>query len=194
MLEKHYVICLLKINPMKKLFFFLFASMLMCSCTCLLSQIPPQYIYAGSGCTAPLPDYRTQVTVTGGCTGFTVAQTPAPGYLLTATTKSSTVVIKATGTNNKSSQIQFVVTMLDTITPKIIPNGTLIGYQLEQSKALYDAGDLITKSMKIDSLFDTQVFVNLSWDSAGIRKRCSVFLDSISFPLIVLDSIKLAQQ
>jgi hypothetical protein len=122
-------------------------SVLLSSCSCILSQIPPQFIYAGSGCTAPIPDYKTQVTVTGGCTGFTVIQTPAPGTLLTTTNKTATIIIKATGTNGKSSQIQFGVSMLDTITPKITPTGSLVAYKLNQLNDVYNAGDKIVRSI-----------------------------------------------
>jgi hypothetical protein len=170
----------------KKLFLFLFASMLLCSCSCLLSQIPPQYIYAGAGCTALLPDYKPQVTVTGGCTGFTVVQTPAVGTVLTATSKTATVVIKATGTNGKSRQIQFVVTMLDTVTPKLTPTGSLVAYHLDQDRELYDAADkVVDKMIGNTGDYTSKVLIHTSWDSLGYRKGLAWYGDSLVYPLWV---------
>ena len=88
-----------------------------CNSECVLSQIPPQVVYAGANCTGLIPDYKTKVTVAG-C-AFTLTQTPAPGFLLTATNKTANVTLKAIGTNGKSSQINFSVTLIDTVTPKI---------------------------------------------------------------------------
>lgn len=176
---------------MKKWLFILFGSMLLCSCSCLLSQIPPQYIYAGEGCTAPLPDYKTQVVVTGGCYGFTVTQTPLPGFLLTAVNKEVTVEIKATGANLKSSKVSFLVSMLDTITPKITPLPSLLAYQTQQVKEIYDAGDRISIAMfkEFDANFpdsissgpnyNDEMLVSISIDSAGTRKRLVTTADSI---------------
>lgn len=186
---------------MKKWLLFLFASQLLCSCSCLLSQIPPKYIYAEAGCQAPIPNYIPMVTVTGGCTGFTVTQTPSAGTFLTATNKVATVVIKATGLNQKSSQISFVVTMIDTITPKITPLPALMAYQEEQVKELYDAGDRITIAMfkefdkafpwsdtvtyapgagpMTDSMYNEMMLISVSMDSAGVRKRVTTYGDSV---------------
>jgi hypothetical protein len=108
---------------MKKLiknlwFVLLLAVFASCKTTCVIAQLPPQIIYAGAGCTAVIPDYKPYANVNGGCTGFTLTQTPAQGTALTVNNKTATVILKATGANGKSSQVQFNVTMADTITPR----------------------------------------------------------------------------
>jgi hypothetical protein len=182
----------------KTLFFFLFASMLLSSCSCLLSQIPPQYIYAGAGCTAPLPDYKTQVIVTGGCTGFTVTQIPEAGTILSASNMKTSVTIRAVGLNQKMSAVTFDVTMIDTITPKITPLPSLMTYQDKQIQDMYDAADRMSIASfknfdKVfpydslggspwpDSLYVDKMLVAVSLDSAGtgIRKRVVAFADSV---------------
>jgi len=183
---------------MRKALLFLLAALLASSCTCSLSQIPPQVIYAGEGCTAVLIDYKPYVTVKGGCFGFTLTQTPAAGTVLSASKQSVTVVIKATGTNLKSSQISFNVTLLDTITPKITPVGVLADYQLEQANHIYDAGDHVVKALfdtfnrnfalpdslgggklPVDSSFFKKMLVVTSMDPAGCRKRFIAYADSV---------------
>lgn len=136
---------------MKKYLFFLFASMLLSGCKCVLSQIPPQIIYVNSSCQAVLPDYKTKVSVSGGCTGFALTQTPLPGTILTIANK-TTVVIKATGTNGKTSQIQFNVSLADTITPVIIPDTSQFS-QAEPTKEMYD---LSSYNTMIASEFDSK--------------------------------------
>lgn len=191
---------------MKKLLFLLTAILLAgCSpkLSCLLAQFPPQIVYAGAGCTAPLPNYVPRATVVGGCTGFLVTQTPVPGTMLTATNKTITVVLKATGTNNKTSQISFTVSLADTITPRI---SGLTAMQMQDSlmkvsNALYDAADKVTG--KLEELYnatfpfaqypgskpeyehDTKMLITVSMrDSVGTgRHRFQTYLDSLSFPI-----------
>lgn len=139
---------------LKSLFFFLFAGILLCSCSCLLSQIPPQNIYAGSGCTAIVPDYTPYVHATGGCSGVTVTQTPVPGTVLTSVVvnKAQPLIFKATGGNGKIKQRQTTITMLDTITPQF---GAFTGpLALEQIDtlmlkigALYNIADDMTERL-----------------------------------------------
>jgi hypothetical protein len=180
---------------MKKLFFFLFGSLLLCSCNCALSQIPPQFVYADANCSSALLDYRTYVTVTGGCFGFTLTQNPAPGTILNAANKSYNVDITATGVNLKTSNIHFLVTLIDTVTPKITPIGVLAEAKLKQINDLYDVGDRLVKSMfdvfdanfpydsthvaSIDSSFYKKLLVVASMDSLGYRKRFISYADSV---------------
>lgn len=180
---------------MKKWFFFLFASMLLCSCSCLLSQIPPKYIYAEAGCKAPIPNYIPMTTITGGCSGFTVTQIPIAGTLILEANVAKPIIIKATGNNGKSSQITFTVTMLDTITPKITPLPALMAYETKQIKEMYDAADKMTllsfkqfdENFPWDSLSpglgpnaDGEMLVTVSMDSAGDRKRFITMTDLVS--------------
>jgi hypothetical protein len=145
---------------MKKWFFFLFASMLLCSCSCLLSQIPPQQIYAGAGCKAAVPDYKLYATLTGtNCSTFTITQTPAAGTFITVPNVANTVTMKATVSNGKILQTTFTVTMLDTITPKWVLSGPLAVQQmdslLEKTKVLQNmVNDMtITAYKEADKLF-----------------------------------------
>jgi hypothetical protein len=191
---------------MKKLIFLLTAILLAgCSpkLSCLLAQFPPQIVYANAGCTAPLPNYVPRATVVGGCTGFLVTQTPVPGTMLTATNKVVTVLLKATGTNGKTSNVSFTVTLADTITPTFtgLTAMQIQDVLLKQSKELYDAGDKITG--QLDKLFNatfpfaqypgskptddygTKMLVTVSMkDSIGTgRQRFATYLDSLSFPI-----------
>jgi len=102
---------------MKKLLLIL--SVILSGCSCVLSQIPPQVIYAGQGCVAPLPDYRLSVTISDNCQVSEVTQTPTPGFLLTATSMITNVKIRAVDNSGNSSEVTFSVTMLDTIPPII---------------------------------------------------------------------------
>lgn len=163
----------LKHTKMKKSIF-LFLTVLLIGCTpklsCVLAQYPPQFVYAGQNCTAPIPDYKPFVSVAAGCTGFTLTQTPAVGFLLTASNKTQTVMITATGTNGKSSQIQFSVTLIDTVTPVITTTGLLIeDSRLFHLNKIQDAADKVAMSLfseqnsgpSIDSL-DNKLLVTIS--------------------------------
>ena len=72
---------------MKKFLGLIVVLLLASSCTCLIAQIPPQYVLVGSNCQATLPDYVPQVTVTDNCQIASIVQTPAPGYILDAVNK-----------------------------------------------------------------------------------------------------------
>lgn len=103
---------------MKKLFF-LFVVIICTSCTCLLSQIPPQTIYAGAGCTALLPDYTTKVVASDNCVGtITITQTPVAGTILSAANPSLTVVLTAKDAfGNTSKPMNVSVVLIDTVKP-----------------------------------------------------------------------------
>lgn len=190
---------------MKKLLFLTIA-FLLAACvpktSCVLAQFPPKIVYAGVGCTAALPNYVPLAIVTGGCTGFTVSQTPAAGTLLTATNKVINVILKATGTNGKTSQTTFTVTLADTITPRITG---LTAMQLQdtimkKSNALYDIADRMT--YRLEKLFNstfpfaehpgvtpkneykTRMLVTVSMDDSSHydRTRFSTYMDSLDIP------------
>jgi hypothetical protein len=131
---------------MKKLLFLLTIIFSGCS-TCMLAQIPPQKIYAGSGCTAPIPDYKLKITATDNCEIASFTQVPSPGTLLTASNKVATVTIKATDASGNARQVVFTVTLLDTIKPVLTIDPTLLSYQMKQVDEIYDFGDkLIAES------------------------------------------------
>jgi hypothetical protein len=150
-------------------------------CTCMLSQVPPQYVIAGINCTAPLPDYKTKVIVTGGCTGFMVTQTPNPGFVLSLNNKSVLVTVKATGTNNKSSQVSFTVNLIDTVTPIITPLPELLTYKLKQINDVYDIADNML--IGVEKSFGDKMLMITSMDSANIRKRVIINIDSLDIPI-----------
>ena len=116
-------------------------SVLLSGCGCLLSQIPPQKIYAGTGCSATLPDYRLKIAASDNCEVSTFTQVPAPGFLLTATNKIATVTVKATDASGNFKQVVFTVTLLDTIKPKLTIDPSLLSYQLRQVEDIYNFGD-----------------------------------------------------
>lgn len=102
---------------MKKFILFLFVVLLCSSCVCTLSQIPPQFIYAGENCSAPLPNYLEQVVASDNCELFAVTQTPEPGYVLDAQNQIVNVTIRAEDVFHNSTEVTFSVTLLDTIPP-----------------------------------------------------------------------------
>ena len=131
---------------MKKILF-LFTVILLSSCnkTCLLSQVATQTITAGTNCSAPIPDFKGLVTVTAGCSGSVLTQTPLPGTIITA--PNTTVVLKATSPNGKWSQTSFLMIMniIDTITPQIVPVSPitpLAGYFVSPSGSDVNTGTI----------------------------------------------------
>ena len=140
---------------MKK-FLFILVLVILTSCKCLLSQIPPQYIYPVTGCEAPLPDYLPMVTVSDNCALESIIQTPTPGFMLTGTAPVTTVIIKATDKAGNISQIAFNVVLKDTIAPVIIPNGLLlVDAEFERIDNLYNRADLavVEKMKELDQTF-----------------------------------------
>jgi hypothetical protein len=121
---------------MKKLLFILFTIIVLSSCNCTLSQMPPQRIYSDASCTAKLPDYRQQITVIGSCTGYSKIQNPGVGTLVTSFNPQN-VTITVTGTNGKSSKMTFTVTMLDTITPMMVITDSGLTYHTMHHEEIY---------------------------------------------------------
>ena len=101
---------------MKKLLILLVA-VAFTSCKCVLSQIPPQVIYADADCQAQLPNYLEQVVASDNCELFAVTQTPEPGYVLDAQNQIVNVTIRAEDVFHNSTEVTFSVTLLDTIPP-----------------------------------------------------------------------------
>jgi len=152
-------------------------------------------VNAGPNCTAVLPDFRGKATVIGGCTGFTLAQIPAPGTTIKANT---TIILRATGTNGKSSQISFMAILADTITPKIIFPLAQVDSLLKKSNQLYDLADRMMgqideiqnnvfpfdsfPGMEREDSFKEKLLVIASRDSAGHRQRIMTYMDSLLIP------------
>lgn len=126
---------------MKKLLILLAIVLSGCS-TCLMSQIPPQYLQVGEGCGAALPNYLTSIQVTGNCNITSVEQTPSPGSWLTVPT--TTVLIRAKYNTDDYVDMMFTVTLFDLRTPVfVLTDTTLITGLYEQIDAIYNIADRI---------------------------------------------------
>lgn len=143
---------------MKKLIF-LAVVLVFTSCKCILCQIPPQFIYAGENCSAPLPNYVEKVTVTDNCALASVVQTPSPGFLLNSTNQLVNVTIKAMDVFNNSSQVSFTVQLLDTIPPTINGMG-LEANTYDMIDGMYDRADRMVASLmdNFDATFPYEQF------------------------------------
>jgi hypothetical protein len=126
---------------MKKLL--LLSMVLFSSCTCLLSQIPPQYVYVGENCEAVLPNYLSRVTATDNCVLSSLDQIPSAGTVLTSAMMVNKVVIKATDNTGNSSTVSFDVILIDTIPPVLTVDSTLITGDWEVLETLYNQADRI---------------------------------------------------
>jgi uncharacterized protein YceK len=167
---------------MKKLLFIL--SILLSGCSCLLSQIPPQKIYAGAGCSAILPDYRLKIIASDNCEIASFTQVPAPGFVLNATLKTTTVTVKATDASGNFRQVMFTVTLLDTIKPVLTIDTVLLAYSVEQANEFYDFGDKL-----IANHFDNVMIQSWIDDYPGLREKLA---DSAFYKqtLVVLSNYK----
>ena len=100
---------------MKKIIPLLIVLLLSTSCGCLLSQLPPQYLYCDDDCQVPLPDYRDKVPATDNCGIVNKTQTPGAGFIMGFPGASITVTIRAEDNSKNFKQVKFTVTLLDTI-------------------------------------------------------------------------------
>lgn len=97
---------------MKKLTLFIAIAALLTSCC--FSQIPTQYVYVDTACSAILPDYTAAVIVRDNCEVSQIYQEPTPGEVINHTTIVSIIALDAQGNR---SQMSFNVMLLDTIPP-----------------------------------------------------------------------------
>jgi hypothetical protein len=189
---------------MKKILFLMFACFLS-SCACVLSQIPPQKIYATpTSCSAPLPDYwvlfGTKVIVSDNCEIASKTQVPASGFMLTPTNKTTTVTLRVTDGSGNYRQTVFTVNLLDTIKPVFTIDPTLLTYQIEQINTIYDYGDILVKGLteNMDNTFPFDSFPGSreKWtfneynkktlviasknELTGVRSRFISFADSLT--------------
>jgi hypothetical protein len=159
-------------------------------------------LIADQNCKAVLPNYALTARVTGGCLGYSITQTPAAGTILTATNQTIQVVLKATGTNNKSTTTTFPVNLIDTITPQFLPIADLIDTLQKRSDQIYDIADKMVGQMETlankaipwdqypgmhatNNFQDKMLMVVSARDSAGTgRIRTAIFTDNdtISLP------------
>ena len=133
---------------MKKILF-LVSTVLLSSCTCMLSQIPAQYIYVGENCEAVLPDYLTKVIATDNCSLASLIQIPEAGTILTASQTVTDVEIRATDSQGNHTSVNFNVILIDTVPPIITvdttltADDTLYGSGYDMIQALYNQADKI---------------------------------------------------
>jgi len=179
---------------MKKILILLSALFLSGCGSCLLSQnIPPQKIYAGAGCQAPLPNYLLKIAATDNCEISSLTQTPAAGFMLTAAAKTATVTVKATDASGNFRQIAFTVTLLDTIRPVFTVDPSLLTAQAEQMKDAYNFADKLTafnlenvdKAIFDESIFPEAQFPNLRnvYEDSTYFKRKMITWTSPAFAL-----------
>lgn len=149
---------------MKKLFLFTIVLLLASSCTCLIAQIPPQYIEVDTNCQAILPDYTTDeyIIVEDNCTLKSVTQTPGAGYVLTEPNQSVEVKIRATDMGDNFTEISFLVTAKDTKPPTITPTEKFLTDNWEVINNMYDVADRLVAEQ--EQYFDE----NFNWEASGI--------------------------
>jgi len=166
---------------MKKMMY-VFLLILLSGCNvCMIGQIPPQYIYAGTGCTATVPNYLLKITASDNCTISSFTQTPYAGYVLNATTPMTSVTVKATDVKGNFTQIVFNVSILDTIKPKLTIDPSLLTYDLPMIDHLYNVADkaLLVKINEFDSTFpyDSLGIPKSMYDSVYYKKRMVTWTD-----------------
>ncbi len=84
-------------------------------------------IYADINCEATVPDYTGVIIATDNCTSaglITISQNPAPGGTLSGLGASQLVTITADDGIASTSQCQFTVNLIDTISPSVTCPGT----------------------------------------------------------------------
>ena len=143
----------------------MFIVLLSSSCTCMLSQIPPQTIYVNANCQGVLPNYLTRVSATDNCGLKDVTQTPAAGYLLTSTNQSVKVTIRATDLFGNFTEMSFMVTAIDTIKPVLIVSPELLSANWDAIHKAYDVADKLVAEQ--EEYFDK----NFDWEAAGIPEN-----------------------
>ena len=107
---------------MKKLLFLL-SIILLSSCSCLIGQIPPQYLYVDQSCGAAMPDYLAKIRLTDNCEIDTVWQSPTFGTWLTQ--PANNAMIRAVDKFGNHTDVLFTVFLLDTIPPVITADTTM---------------------------------------------------------------------
>lgn len=134
------------------------------SCTCMLAQIPPQYIEVAANCEAVLPDYTTPeyIVVSDNCQIKSVTQDPVAGTILNATNPQVTVTITATDVFDNFTQVTFSVKAVDKIAPVILIQGGFLTENWDTINNMYDQADRLLAEQ--EAFFDA----NFDWDAAGI--------------------------
>lgn len=158
---------------MKKLLFLL-SIILLSSCSCVIGQIPSQYLYVDQSCGAALPDYLTKIRVTDNCAIDTVWQSPTRGTWLT--NPATTVLIRAIDNFGNHTDVMFTVHLLDTVPPVITADTTMLVSTYGYIDNLYNTAEKMLarqvwfeESTAPDSLITNDDFCNstlLTWSDA----------------------------
>ena len=115
---------------------------------CATDQTPPSItcpsnktVVLGANCSATLPDYRSQATVSDNCTpaaNITINQSPVPGTVLNGV-GTTTVILTATDANGNTATCSFSVTRADQTAPTIVcPSNKTLALGANCSAALPD--------------------------------------------------------
>jgi len=111
----------------------LLVAVILYGCDCI-AQIPTQYVYLDTTCTAVIPDYEYLVVVRDNCDNPVLTQQPPPGTVITHTT---TVTFIATDSYGNGVSTDFQVVVLDTIPPTIQLNENWTGYSDKEVGDMY---------------------------------------------------------
>lgn len=151
------------------------------SCGCMLSQIPPQYLYCDEDCQVPLPDYRDKIKATDNCGIVNISQTPSAGFIMGFPGASIEVKIRAEDNSKNFKQVKFKVTLLDTIPPVIDTTLLMIDTEIERIDRLYDIADLAVynKMKEFDETFPYEQFGLIAddQDSTYFKDRLIIYSD-----------------
>lgn len=160
-----------------------------CSC-CVLSQIPPQVIYADPSCQAVLPDYRLQVTASDNCGNVTLTQVPVPGTLITVAEPAFDVMVTATDDFGNNTSIVIPVSMVDTIPPILEWVGGIAELDIYDIGSMWDNFSKAIKYHGIaEAIYNIPNWKPDSLDFAfGVERGLWYF-----FPTIELDSAEYAE-
>ena len=146
----------------------------MTSCTCIMSQIPPQTLYVDQTCGAALPDYTTRVTFSDNCGPVTLDQTPSPGSWLTE--RFNTIRIRATDNFANYTDILLSVELIDTVPPEFVSfDSTLAVNTFNTAMSLYSTADrlLAEHEWYFDSTFPWDNVEFQYVDSLGVTQTFS---------------------
>ena len=159
----------------------LFMCSFLCGCGCVLSQIPPQYIYAGENCEAGLPDYRLIITALDNCKITDFTQDPIPGFILSATNMITNVKVRAVDNSGNASEVNFSVALLDTIAP-ILNYDALTAMTDKQLIELYRTWEAAVKINGIAKwIYDQRWTGGMAFaDTANIMNQLKTFTMAIT--------------
>lgn len=117
------------------------------SCTCMLSQIPPQLIYVDQNCQGRIPDFTKAVVVRDNCLdGVTIFQSPSPGTLMSTSNPTMKVTVSAKDAfGNSSNSIIVDVILTDTIPPILEWPAAQISMTDQQVSDLYKVWESAVK-------------------------------------------------